>query len=109
MGINDQPSYASEVDYQRHNYSEMFIETGKFSTRTLSAIKNLDGAVIRQKKRDPGDYQWRQDMEQYEKSSEYEKDKRIRNITTTARNGKEDTAKKKKKKKKKSTCVDTTA
>ena len=45
-------------------FSEMFIETGKFSTRTLSAIKNLDGAVIRQKKRDPGDYQWRQDMEQ---------------------------------------------
>ena len=30
----------------------------------------------------------------YEKSSEYEKDKRIRNITTTARNGKEDTVNK---------------
>ena len=44
--------------------SEMFMDTGKFSTRTLSAIKNLDGLEIRHKKRDPQDYQWRQDMEE---------------------------------------------
>jgi hypothetical protein len=40
--IGDQAGYASEQDYQRHNFSEMFIDTGKFSTRTLSAISNLD-------------------------------------------------------------------
>ena len=44
-------------------FSEMFVETGKFSTRTLAAIKNLDGAAIRHKNRDPQDYQWRKDME----------------------------------------------
>merc|ERR1711997_894548 len=60
-------------------------DTGKFSTRTLSAISNLDGAVLRQKKRDPGDYQWRKDLEQYEKSSEYEREKRVRNIATSAK------------------------
>ena len=43
----------------------MFIDTGKFSTRTLSAIKNLDGTVIKKKTRNPEEYQWRKDMEQY--------------------------------------------
>ena len=43
----------------------MFIDTGKFSTRTLSAIKNLDGTAIKKKTRNPEEYQWRKDMEQY--------------------------------------------
>ena len=42
----------------------MFIDTGKFSTRTLSAIKNLDGTTIKKKTRNPEEYQWRKDMEQ---------------------------------------------
>ena len=42
----------------------MFIDTGKFSTRTLSAIKNLDGTVMKKKTRNPEEYQWRKDMEQ---------------------------------------------
>jgi len=83
--IGDQSSYSAEVDYQRHNYSDMYIETGKFSTRTLSAIKNLDSAEIKQKRRDPGEYSWRKDMEQYEKSSEFEQEQRIRNIANVSR------------------------
>lgn len=44
-------------------YSEMFMDTSKFSTRTLSALHNLEGAAdLRNKKKD--EYQWRKDMEQ---------------------------------------------
>merc|ERR1712053_18706 len=32
-----------------------------------------------------GDYQWRKDLEQYEKSSEYEREKRVRNIASSAK------------------------
>ena len=41
-------------------YSEMFMDTNKFSTKTLSAINNLEGAVIRKKQ----DYNWRKEMEE---------------------------------------------
>jgi len=49
--------------------------------------------VIKKKTRNPEEYQWRKDMEQYEKSSEYEKEKRIRNIACSSnrRNIKDDT------------------
>jgi len=91
--IGEQSNYMAEQEYQRQNYSDMFIDTGKFSTRTLSAIKNLDGTVMKKKTRNPEEYQWRKDMEQYEKSSEYEKEKRIRNVANSSnrRNYKDDT------------------
>ena len=41
-------------------YSEMFMDTNKFSTKTLSAINNLEGAVIRKKQ----EYNWRKEMEE---------------------------------------------
>ena len=41
----------------------MFIETGRFSTRTVAAINNLEGAEMRHKKE--GDYQWRKEMEEW--------------------------------------------
>ena len=84
----------------------MFIETGRFSTRTVAAINNLEGAEMRHKKE--GDYQWRKEMEEwvqqdndfididikflilckcllpkkhrYEKSAEFAKEKRMRSI-----------------------------
>ena len=40
--------------------SEMFMDTNKFSTKTLSAINNLEGAVIRKKQ----EYNWRKEMEE---------------------------------------------
>ena len=43
-------------------FSEMFIDPGRFSTRTVAAIHNLEGAEMRQKKE--GDYQWRKEMEE---------------------------------------------
>ena len=45
------------------SFSEMFIDTGKFSTRTVSAINNLEGAEMRHKKE--SDYQWRKEMEEW--------------------------------------------
>lgn len=41
-------------------FSEMFMDTSKFSTKTLSAINGLEGAVIRKNK----DYNWRKEMEE---------------------------------------------
>ena len=41
-------------------FSEMFMDTNKFSTKTLSAINNLEGAVIRKKQ----EYNWRKEMEE---------------------------------------------
>ena len=41
-------------------FSEMFMDTNKFSTKTLSAINGLEGAVIRKNK----EYNWRKEMEQ---------------------------------------------
>ena len=53
-------SYFTKVYIVFSDYSEMFMDTNKFSTKTLSAINNLEGAVIRKKK----EYTWRQEMEQ---------------------------------------------
>ncbi len=38
----------------------MFMETNKFSTKTLAAINGLEGAVIRKKT----EYNWRKEMEE---------------------------------------------
>ena len=37
-------------------FSEMFMDTSKFSTKTLSAINGLEGAVLRKKDKE---YNWR--------------------------------------------------
>jgi len=79
--ISDAPSAyynLTEEQSKRHCMSEMFIETGRFSTRTVAAINNLEGAEMRHKKE--GDYQWRKEMEEYEKSAEFAKEKRMRSI-----------------------------
>jgi len=77
--ISDQPAYSmTEEQSKKYCLSEMFIDTGKFSTRTVSAINNLEGAEMRHKKE--SDYQWRKEMEDYEKSAEFAKEKRMRTI-----------------------------
>merc|ERR1711981_492018 len=78
---NAQPSYMDEREAKRQCVSEMFMDTNKFSTKTLSAINNLDGAVIRKKQ----EYNWRKEMEDYEKRSEFERDVRARNVTALNR------------------------
>ena len=42
-------------------FSEMFMDTSKFSTKTLSAINGLDGAVLRKKDKE---YTWRKEMDE---------------------------------------------
>merc|ERR1712241_521444 len=61
-------------------------DTNKFSTKTLSAINNLDGAVIRKKQ----EYNWRKEMEVFEKRSEFEKDVRSRNVAALHRTSQEE-------------------
>ena len=39
----------------------MFMDTSKFSTKTLSAINGLDGAVLRKKDKE---YTWRKEMDE---------------------------------------------
>jgi len=78
---NAQPSYMDEQAAKRQTVSEMFMDTNKFSTKTLSAINNLEGAVIRKKQ----EYNWRKEMEDYEKRSEFERDVRARNVTALNR------------------------
>merc|ERR1712018_505928 len=78
---NAPPSYMDEREAKRQCVSEMFMDTNKFSTKTLSAINNLEGAVIRKKQ----EYNWRKEMEDYEKRSEFERDVRARNVTALNR------------------------
>ena len=42
-------------------FSEMFMDTSKFSTKTLSAINGLEGAVLRKKDKE---YNWRKEMDE---------------------------------------------
>jgi len=78
---NAQPSYLDDREAKRQCVSEMFMDTNKFSTKTLSAINNLEGAVIRKKQ----EYNWRKEMEDFEKRSEFERDVRARNVTALHR------------------------
>merc|ERR1711997_1122928 len=55
---------------------------GKFSTKTLSAINGLDGAVLRKKDKE---YTWRKEMDDYEKRTEFERDVRARNVSALHR------------------------
>merc|ERR1712107_773986 len=71
-----------EREAKKQTLSEMFMDTSKFSTKTLSAINGLEGAVIRKNK----DYNWRKEMEEYEKRAEFERDVRARNVTALHRN-----------------------
>jgi len=79
---NAPPSYMDEREAKKQTLSEMFMDTSKFSTKTLSAINGLEGAVIRKNK----DYNWRKEMEEYEKRAEFERDVRARNVTALHRN-----------------------
>lgn len=79
---NAPPSYLNEKEAQRQCISEVFMETNKFSSRTVAAINGLEGAPMRKKQ----DYQWRKDMEQYEKRADFERDVRARNVTALHRN-----------------------
>jgi len=79
---NAPPSYMDETMAKKQALSEMFMDTSKFSTKTLSAINGLEGAVIRKNK----DYNWRKEMEEYEKRTEFERDVRARNVTALHRN-----------------------
>merc|ERR1712156_1091379 len=49
----------------------------------LSAINGLDGAVLRKKDKE---YNWRKEMDDYEKRAEYERDVRARNVSALHRN-----------------------
>merc|ERR1712018_412671 len=79
---NAPPSYMDEREAKRQCVSEMFMDTNKFSTKTLSAINNLEGAVIRKEQ----EYNWRKEMEDFEKRAEFERDVRVRNCNALHRN-----------------------
>jgi len=83
---NAQPSYMDEAIAKRQCVSEMFMDTNKFSTKTLSAINGLEGAVIRKNK----EYNWRKEMEEYEKRADFERDVRARNVTALHRHENEE-------------------
>ena len=44
----------------RSNFSEMFMETSRFSTKTLAAVTSLENFDSKRKK----DYNWRKTMEE---------------------------------------------
>ena len=55
----------------------MFTEMSRFSTRTVAAVSDLrDRSLYKSKDQ----YKWRKDMDEYEKSADFEKEVRIRNI-----------------------------
>jgi len=58
---NDPPRYLDEREAKKACVSEMFMDTSKFSTKTLSAINGLDGAVLRKKDKA---YNWRKEMDE---------------------------------------------
>merc|ERR1712228_1125527 len=80
---NDPPRYLDEREAKKARVSEMFMDTSKFSTKTLSAINGLEGAVLRKKDKE---YNWRKEMDDYEKRAEYERDVRARNVSALHRN-----------------------
>merc|ERR1719350_1833312 len=79
---NDPPRYLDEREAKKACVSEMFMDTSKFSTKTLSAINGLDGAVLRKKDKE---YTWRKEMDDYEKRTEFERDVRARNVSALHR------------------------
>jgi len=86
--INDEPPrYLDEKEAKKACVSEMFMDTSKFSTKTLSAINGLDGAVLRKKDKA---YNWRKEMDDYEKRTEFERDVRARNVSALHRNDPEE-------------------
>merc|ERR1712109_97065 len=82
---NEAPSYMSEYEAKKACVSEMFMDTSKFSTKTLSAINGLEGAVLRKKDKE---YNWRKEMDDYEKRAEFERDVRARNVSALHRDDK---------------------
>jgi colicin import membrane protein len=74
----------SEYEAKKACVSEMFMDTSKFSTKTLSAINGLEGAVLRKKDKE---YNWRKEMDDYEKRAEFERDVRARNVSALHRDG----------------------
>merc|ERR1712083_1253475 len=81
---NDPPRYLDEREAKKACVSEMFMDTSKFSTKTLSAINGLEGAVLRKKDKE---YNWRKEMDDYEKRAEFERDVRARNVSALHRDG----------------------
>merc|ERR1712008_132472 len=84
---NDPPRYLDEREAKKACVSEMFMDTSKFSTKTLSAINGLDGAVLRKKDKA---YNWRKEMDDYEKRTEFDRDVRARNVSALHRNDPEE-------------------
>jgi len=84
---NDPPSYLSEREAKNACISDMFMDTSKFSTKTLSAIEGLEGAVLRKKDKE---YNWRKEMEDYEKRAKFEQDVRARCVTALHKNDNEE-------------------
>merc|ERR1711935_1320349 len=79
---NEPPRYMDEYEAKKACVSEMFMDTSKFSTKTLSAINGLEGAVLRKKDKE---YNWRKEMDDYEKRADYEREVRARNVTALHR------------------------
>lgn len=86
MGTTAAINYISEEEVKKQCISEMFMETGRFSTKTLAAVTSLENFDSRRKK----DYNWRKTMEEYESSGQMERDKRARNIASAV--GRRETA-----------------
>jgi len=84
---NEPPRYLDEREAKKACVSEMFMDTSKFSTKTLSAINGLDGAVLRKKDKA---YNWRKEMDDYEKRTEFDRDVRARNVSALHRNDPEE-------------------
>jgi len=82
---NEPPRYLDEMEAKKACVSEMFMDTSKFSTKTLSAINGLEGAVLRNPNKE---YNWRKEMNEYEKRAEFERDVRARNVSALHRDDK---------------------
>jgi len=79
---NEPPRYLDEREAKKACVSDMFMDTSKFSTKTLSAINGLEGAVLRKKDKE---YNWRKEMDDYEKRADFDRDVRARNVTALHR------------------------
>eukprot|EP00095_Tigriopus_kingsejongensis_P009639 maker-scaffold94_size379870-snap-gene-2.33 protein:Tk09639 transcript:maker-scaffold94_size379870-snap-gene-2.33-mRNA-1 annotation:"low quality protein: zonadhesin" len=79
-------TYLDDQFERRAAVGEMYNDMHKFSSRTVAAVGSL---LDQGGKKDKKDYAWRKNMEDYEKSSEFERETKIRSIDSRCRKRRE--------------------
>eukprot|EP00094_Tigriopus_californicus_P002806 TCALIF_02706-PA protein Name:"Protein of unknown function" AED:0.34 eAED:0.34 QI:0/1/0.33/1/1/0.66/3/0/382 len=88
LGPSSGPTaYLDDHFERRAAVSDLFGDTQKFSSRTVAAVGNL---LDRNAKKDKKDYAWRKDIEDYEKSSEFGLQQKLRSYESRNRKRREE-------------------